>query len=107
MNYLHKDKQWLIELCNKLKEELAWCKSRVKIAEKIMHDLRATGQESVEALIRTIDNFEAKKIRLENEISRISNIVNGKINQSEKRQNKIEECKTFIGKCHQILTIFT
>jgi hypothetical protein len=35
-----------------------------------MYDLKATGQESVESLIKTIDNFEAKKIRLENEISK-------------------------------------
>lgn len=98
MNYLHKDKQWLIDLCNRLKEELAFCKSRVKIAEKIMNDLKATGQESVEALIKTIDNFEAKKIRLENEITRIGNIVTEKLNQSEQRQKKIEDCKTFIGK---------
>jgi hypothetical protein len=84
MNYLNKDKQWLIKFCNQLKEELGWCKDRVRVAEKIMHDLKATGQESVESLIRTIDGFEAKRQRLENEIAELTRIVNSKTALSEK-----------------------
>lgn len=96
MNYLNKDKQWLIKFCNQLKEELAICKDRVKVAEKIMHDLKACGQESVESLIKTIDSFEAKRQRLENEISHLTNIVDGKMKQSQEKAQKIEDCKNFI-----------
>ena len=96
MNYMHKDKKWLIEFCNQLKEELAWCKDRVKVAEKIMHDLKATGQESVESLIRTIDAFEAKKLRLEKEIADATHIVNHKEALSDAKAQKIEQCTEFI-----------
>lgn len=96
MNYMHKDKKWLIEFCNKLKEELAWCKDRVKVAEKIMYDLKATGQESVESLIRTIDGFEAKKLRLEKEIADATYVVNKKEALSQAKTDKIEDCKQFI-----------
>jgi hypothetical protein len=98
MNYLHKDKKWLIEFCNKLKEELGWCKDRVRIAEKIMFDLQATGQKSVESLIKTIDNFEAKKLRLESEIANLTRIVNRKTESRQAGIDKIEECKNFIRK---------
>ena len=56
-----------------------------------MYDLKATGQESVESLIRTIDGFEAKKLRLENEIANISRIVQAKEQQYELRTKKIED----------------
>lgn len=98
MNYLAKDKQWLIKFCDKLKEELSWAKDKVKTSEKIMFDLKATGQESVESLIRTVDGFEAKKLRLEKEIANAARIAEAKEQQSELRAKKIEECKTFIGK---------
>ena len=62
-----------------------------------MYDLKATGQESVESLIRTIDGFEAKKLRLENEIASISRIVQAKEQQCELRDKKIEDCRIFIG----------
>lgn len=93
---MNKDKKWLIKFCNQLKEELAWCKDRVKTAEKIMNDLKATGQESVESLIRTIDGFEAKKLRLENEIAKASRIVQAKQDLYEQRENKVNDCKNFI-----------
>ena len=97
MNYLNKDKKWLIRFCDQLKRELEWSKSKAKTSEKIMEDLKATGQESVESLIKTIDAFEAKKIRLEKEIAKASNIVQHKENQSNLRTEKIENCQNFIG----------
>ncbi|CAI2372833.1 unnamed protein product [Moneuplotes crassus] len=96
MNYLAKDKQWLIKFCDQLKEELAWAKAKVKTSEKIMHDLKATGQESVESLIRTVDGFEAKKLRLEKEIAQASRITEAKEYEHDLRTKKIEECKNFI-----------
>ena len=60
MNYINMDKKWLIKFCNQLKEELAICKDRVKVAEKIMYDLKEWGLESVDALIKTIENFDGK-----------------------------------------------
>jgi len=96
MNYLNKDKHKLIKFWDQLKNELEFAKLKVKVSEKIMADLKATGQESVEALIKNIDAFEAKKIRLENEIAKVSYIVQAKENQSELRNQKIEDCTTFI-----------
>ena len=40
-----------------------------------MEDLRASGQESVETLIATINNFEAKEIRLNNEVRMLNQVV--------------------------------
>ena len=66
-----------------------------------MEDLKATGQESVEALIKTIDAFESKKIRLENEIAKAARIVDAKEKQSNMRSQKIDECQNFISNYYQ------
>jgi histidinol dehydrogenase len=96
MNYMNKDKKWLIRFCDKLKEELSFCKERVEMAEKIMHDLKATGQESVESLIKTIDGFEAKKLRLESEIASASGIMQVKQDMYDLREKKVADCRNFI-----------
>lgn len=93
MNYINMDKKWLIKFCNQLKEELAICKDRVKVAEKIMFDLKEWGLESVDALIKTIENFEGKKIRLENEIANLTKIVDAKTKVANQKAKKINDCK--------------
>lgn len=93
MNYINMDKKWLIKFCNQLKEELAIWKDRVKVAEKIMFDLKECGLENVDALIKTIDNFEGKKIRLENEITNLTKVVDAKTRVANQKAKKISDCK--------------
>ena len=98
MNYLAKDKKWLIKFCDQLKEELSWAKSKAKTCEINMERLKQTGQSSVEALIRVVDGFDAKRLRLEKEIGSAARITNAKEQQLELRDKKLEECQTFIGR---------
>lgn len=60
LNFIHKDKKWLIKLCHQLKEELAIKKDKVKYAERIMNDLKSLGQESIETLVAALGSNEGK-----------------------------------------------
>lgn len=44
-------------LCNGLLEELFECKAKVRIAEKFINDLKATGQGSVEDLVEQLAEY--------------------------------------------------
>ncbi len=41
-----------------IKGELDYCQTKVQVAEKILMDLKDSGQESVEALVNTIKSYE-------------------------------------------------
>ena len=61
-----------------------------------MNDLKATGQESVETLIATINNFESKELRLNNEIRSLTSVVDKKLMHSQEKIDKINYYKKFI-----------
>ena len=54
---IEKDRELLVNLCNKLLKQLYECKGQVRIAEKFINDLKATGEESVEDLIDQLTKY--------------------------------------------------
>lgn len=42
-DFLEKDLKKLVKYCQELQEELSFCKDKVRTAEKIINDLKASG----------------------------------------------------------------
>lgn len=61
--FQHKNLRGLINYAKKLTFELEEYKEKVKMAEKIIQDLRNTGNESLDALINMVKNYQQKQIQ--------------------------------------------
>ena len=58
--YQEKNIRGLITYAKKLTLELEDYKEKVKMAEKIIHDLRNTGNESLDSLINMLNSYKQK-----------------------------------------------
>ena len=54
---IEEDRDALVALCNGLLEDLFECKKKVRIAEKFINDLKASGQDSVEDLVEQLADY--------------------------------------------------
>ena len=60
--FQHKNLRGLINYAKKLTHELEEYREKVKMAEKIIQDLRNTGNESLDALINMVKSYQQKQI---------------------------------------------
>ena len=59
-NFQVKNLRGLINYAKKLTLELEEYKEKVRMAEKIIKDLRETGNESLDSLVTMLENFKKK-----------------------------------------------
>lgn len=70
-----KNLRGLINYAKKLTRELEEYKEKVKMAEKIIEDLRNTGNESLDALINMLKGFQEKQLQVADEIRKLKQLV--------------------------------
>ena len=73
--FQEKNLKSLIAYAKKLTHELEEYKEKVKMAEKIIQDLRNTGSESLDSLIAMLHGYQLKQQQLQEEIKKLTQLV--------------------------------
>lgn len=65
----------LIKYAKKLTKELEQYRQKVSMAERIIEDLRSTGNESLDSLINMLNSYREKQVQTEEEIEKLKKLV--------------------------------
>lgn len=65
----------LIVYAKKLTRELGEYREKVKMAEKIIQDLRNTGNESLDSLINMLQQYQQQQLQTKQEIEKLKQLV--------------------------------
>lgn len=103
-----KDMEDLVEYVTWITQDLGVLRDRVRIAEKIISDLKRSGEENVEALLKNLYEqsklspiityllTEAKQEELDEEASNLRDIINTKEYEISKKEEEINRNKRVI-----------
>jgi len=86
----------LVEYVKWITEDLGKLRDRVRIAEKIISDLRRSGEESVESLLSNLYAQKKKQEELDEEADNLRDVINSKEYQIQKKEEEINRVKRFI-----------
>ena len=65
----------LIKYAKQLTAELEEYKGKVKMAERIITDLRNTGNESLDSLINMLNGYKQKEVQTQEEIKKLKKLI--------------------------------
>ena len=86
----------MVEYIKEITSELDFCKAKVQVAEKILNDLKSSGQESVEALVNTIKNYEGIEKTLTVDLKTIQEELDMKKELFEQKKEELKEMDNFV-----------
>lgn len=73
--YQEKNLKGIVAYAKKLTRELEEFKEKVKMAERIIQDLRNTGNESLDSLISMLEGYKHKQAQTQEEIQKIQRLI--------------------------------
>ena len=91
-----RDYQDLLEYIKWISADLSLLRDRARIAEKIISDLKQSGEESVESLIDTLSHHKHKQDGLDREVDGLRAVVNGKEREIAIKEGDITNLKRLI-----------
>eukprot|EP00347_Sterkiella_histriomuscorum_P023494 403334433 len=95
--FQHKNLRGLINYAKKLTQELEEYKVKVKMAEKIIQDLRNTGNESLDSLINMLESYQQKQLQTQQEIQKLKQLVLLKDDEILQLDEDIGELSCFVS----------
>lgn len=90
------DQADLVAYVKWITNDLGKLRARVRIAEKIIADLKKSGEESVEQLLNNLFDMKRKEEELANEADNLRDIVASKQDLIERKEGEISRVKSFI-----------
>lgn len=87
----------LIRYAKTLTSELDEYKEKVKMAEKIIQDLRNTGNESLDALLNMLATYRIKQVQTQQEILKLKQLVEMKKDEIVGLDEDITELSSFVS----------
>ena len=90
---MDQDVKDLVEYCKWITGDLGLLRDRVRIAEKLISDLRKSGQESVEELLTTLWDSKKRQEDLQGEADGLGDIVSTKEQDIARREDEIGRIK--------------
>mmetsp|Transcript_27683 Transcript_27683/g.20791 ORF Transcript_27683/g.20791 Transcript_27683/m.20791 type:complete len:141 (+) Transcript_27683:209-631(+) len=73
--FQHKNLRGLVKYAKKLTRELEDYKGKVSMAERIIEDLRSTGNESLDSLINMLNSYRVKEVQTMEEMKKLKKLV--------------------------------
>ena len=93
---MDRDTDDLVEYVKWITGDLGVLRDRVRIAEKIIADLKTTGEESVESLLNTLYEQKARQEKLQKESDGLRNIIQSKETAISKKEDELTKLKQFV-----------
>ena len=94
--YQEKNLKGLVNYAKKLTMELEDYKEKVKMAERIIRDLKNTGNESLDSLIVMLNEYKEKQIKTHEEIKKFKKILILKDNEIVGLDEDIEQLRVMV-----------
>lgn len=91
-----RDYQDLLEYIKWISADLSLLRDRARIAEKIISDLKQSGEESVDSLMDTLSHNKRKQDNLDREVDALRGVINGKEREIAVKEGDITNLKRLI-----------
>jgi chromosome segregation ATPase len=88
-----RDNQDLLEYVKWISADLSMLRDRARIAEKIISDLKKSGEESVDSLMSNLTAFKHKQDELDREVDSFRAVINAKENEVALKEGNITNLK--------------
>ncbi|CDW87931.1 UNKNOWN [Stylonychia lemnae] len=95
--FQHKNLKGLIGYAKKLTQELEDYRIKVKMAEKIIQDLKSTGNESLDSLLHMLNGYQAKYNQVKHEIEKLKQLVMLKDDEILQLDEDIGDLSSFVS----------
>ncbi|CDW82986.1 UNKNOWN [Stylonychia lemnae] len=93
---LDRDTQDLVEYVKWITNDLGLLRDRVRIAEKIINDLRKSGEESVESLLNNLYTQKKRQEEVEQEADNLRDVINTKEYEISIKEEEVNKLKRLI-----------